>query len=48
VSTEAGTVQWETAQGQLFKSFVGIIDSGRSDLSERHEELIRDGLNSLA
>jgi hypothetical protein len=30
---------------QRFQSFVGIMDSGRSDLSERHEEIIRDGLN---
>jgi hypothetical protein len=27
-----------------FKSFVGIIDSGRGDLSERHEEIIREHL----
>jgi hypothetical protein len=33
---------------QRFQSFVGIIDSGRGDLSERHEEIIRDGFNSLA
>jgi hypothetical protein len=25
---------------------VQIVDSGRGDLSERHEEIIRDGLNS--
>ncbi len=28
-----------------FQSFVGIMDSGRSDLSERHQEIIRDGIN---
>ena len=33
---------------QRFQSFVGIIDSGSGDLSERHDEIIRDGLNSLA
>ncbi len=27
-----------------FRSFVGVIDSGRGDLSEDHEEIIRDGL----
>jgi hypothetical protein len=33
---------------QRFQSFVGSIDSGRGDLSERHEEIIRDGFSSLA
>jgi hypothetical protein len=26
-------------------SFIGIMESGRGDLSERHEEIIREGLS---
>ena len=29
-----------------FRSFVGSIDSGRGDLSENHEDIIRDGLTA--
>jgi hypothetical protein len=29
-------------------SFIGIMESGRGDLSERHEEIIRDGLSRPA
>lgn len=30
---------------RLFDSFVGIMDSGRGDLAERHEEIIREGID---